>query len=65
MVNISEYVLIYSKKRRVESESCHEGKVRDTRYNRYIANFEEPYENWYTIPLLDAFAASVAVPKRN
>lgn len=64
VVNISEYVLIYSKSEGWSPNRVMRAKARDTRYNRYIANFDEPYENWYTIPLLDAFAASVAVPKK-
>ncbi|MFR9524542.1 MAG: site-specific DNA-methyltransferase [Rikenellaceae bacterium] len=66
VVNITEYVVIYSK-----SADCwkpnrvYRSKLRDDRYNSFIVNYDEGYENWKFSSLLDAFANSLQIDKKN
>lgn len=64
VVNLSDYVLIYAKDgSQWAPNKVLQAKERDDRYNQYIVNIEEPYENWHSIPLTDAFAASKGIAK--
>lgn len=59
VVNLSDYVLIYSRNTKSwKPKRVMRAKPRDDRYNQFITNFNEPYEQWQTIPLADAFAIS-------
>ncbi|MBQ7689667.1 MAG: site-specific DNA-methyltransferase [Muribaculaceae bacterium] len=59
VVNLSDYVLIYSRNTKSwKPKRVLRAKQRDDRYNQFIENFSEPYEQWHTIPLGDAFAAT-------
>jgi adenine-specific DNA-methyltransferase len=66
LVNISEFVLIYSK----NHDNWYPNKIftnkdRDERYGTYITNFEEGYENWQFCSLLDAFSNKKGIEKKN
>lgn len=65
VVNLSDYVLIYSKSSDWHPNRVLRAKPRDVRYNLYINNIEDKYENWKVIPLLDAFAQSLCLDKKN
>lgn len=65
VVNLSDYVLIYSKSSNWHPNRVLRAKPRDVRYNLYINNIEDKYENWKVIPLLDAFAQSLSLDKKN
>lgn len=64
VVNIAEYIVIYSaqstkwKPNRVFVE-----KDRDVRYNNFIINRDDNYENWKYCSVLDAFADSLKIKK--
>lgn len=63
VVNLSDYILIYSKTTNWEPNRVYRAKARDVRYNSYIDNYEDDYQDWRTIPLMDAFANSKQIPK--
>lgn len=65
VVNLSDYVLIYSKSSDWHPNRVLRAKPRDVRYNLYIKNIGDKYENWKVIPLLDAFAQSLSLEKKN
>lgn len=65
VVNLSDYILIYSKSANWEPNRVYRAKTRDPRYNSYIDNYEENYQNWRTIPLMDAFANSKQIQKKD
>lgn len=65
VVNLSDYVLVYSKSSEWHPNRVLRAKQRDDRYNLYINNIEDKYENWRTIPVLDAFALSLSIEKKN
>lgn len=66
VVNLTEYVLVYSR-----NTNCwipnrvFRSKERDDRYNTYIDNYEEGYQQWTFIPLLEAFARFKKIDKKN
>lgn len=65
VVNLSEYVLVYAKSSNEWSPNrVLKSKLRDSRYNLYITNIEESYENWRTIPIIDAFAEYLEIDKK-
>ncbi len=64
VVNISEYVILYSKK----SEQWRPNRIFmtkgwDKRYNGFISNYEDGYENWIFTTVLQAFAANNGIAK--
>lgn len=64
VVNLSDYVLIYSKNSSLwKPNRVLKAKDRDDRYNQYIVNYDEPYENWKICPLADAFAETYQLTK--
>lgn len=64
VVNLSDYVLIYAKDSSLwKPNRVLKAKDRDERYNQYIVNYEEPYENWQICPLADAFADTYQLTK--
>ena len=65
VVNLSDYILIYSKSANWEPNRVYRAKTRDSRYNSYIDNYEEDYQYWRTIPLMDAFANSKQIQKKD
>ena len=65
VVNLSDYILIYSKSANWEPNRVYRAKTRDSRYNSYIDNYEEDYQYWRTIPLMDAFANSRQIQKKD
>lgn len=66
LVNISEFILVYAKNSDFwRPNRIFKSKARDERYGTYIENFEESYELWRYIPLMDAFAAEKGLNKKN
>lgn len=65
VVNLSDYILIYSKSANWKPNRVYRAKTRDSRYNSYIDNYEEDYQYWRTIPLMDAFANSKQIQKKD
>lgn len=64
VVNISEYVVIYSKNAtHWKPNRVFRQKERDNRYNKIIVNYDAPYEKWEFDSLLDRFALANGVPK--
>lgn len=63
VVNLSDYALIYSKTDSWQPQRVYRAKDRDDRYNCYIENFEDNFESWRTIPLMDAFANANGISK--
>lgn len=64
VVNLSDYILIYAKdSAQWTPNKVLQAKERDDRYNQFIVNIDEPYENWSSIPLTDAFAAYKGILK--
>lgn len=64
VVNISEYVLIYSRNFETWKPSrAYMSKDLDSRYSTFIENFEEGYEKWTFKPLLEVFAERQNIPK--
>lgn len=63
VVNLSDYLIIYSKSSAWKPNRVYRAKDRDDRYNLYIDNYDDNYENWYTIPVVNAFAEAIGVKK--
>lgn len=64
VVNLTDYVLIYSKNTSFwKPNRVLRSKDRDNRYNQYIVNYEDGYDNWKFQPLTDAFAYEMQIPK--
>lgn len=64
VVNISEYVVIYSKDSKYWNPNrVFRHKERDDRYNQYIRNFNDKPEKWKFITLLDAFSEFKGISK--
>lgn len=65
VVNVSEYVMIYSKDFNHWSPNrVFRKKDRDNRYNKFIVNFDENFENWQFQTLLEAFAQDKGIEKK-
>ena len=63
LVTTSSFVLIYARDKSKWSPSkVFVATDRDSRYSKYIVNFEEPYSDWKLITLRDALAQSEGVP---
>lgn len=64
VVNISEYVVIYSREAsKWKPNRVFRQKERDDRYNKYIENYEGGFEKWSFISLLDKFAEFKGIAK--
>ena len=64
VVNISEYVVIYSKSAsNWKPNRVYSSKDWDRRYNGFILNFEQGFKNWRFTTVLEAFADKVKVKK--
>ncbi|MBA3016700.1 MAG: site-specific DNA-methyltransferase [Proteobacteria bacterium] len=64
VVNISEFVIIYSRDFRYWNPNrVYMPKERDVRYNGFIQNFEDGYENWTFTTVLEAFAEELKIKK--
>jgi len=58
MVTTTNFVVVYAKnKDHWKPNRLFTGRGRDDRYNQFIANFEDPYPDWKTIPLSKALAS--------
>jgi adenine-specific DNA-methyltransferase len=55
VVNVSEYVLVYSKSENWEFNRAYARRNRDPRYGNFIENIDDDYKNWRFIPLVEAF----------
>lgn len=66
VVNLTEYVLVYSKDaNHWIPNRVYRSKERDDRYNTFIDNYDDGYENWRFTPLLDAFAKYKGLEKKD
>lgn len=64
VVNVSEYVIIYSKnKSKWNPNKVFREKERDNRYNKFIINKEENYEEWKYSTILEAFSDFKSIKK--
>jgi adenine-specific DNA-methyltransferase len=64
-VNISEYVVIYSKNVNLwKPKAAFKERDRDDRYSTFIENRDKSVEEWIFLPLLDAFAKAKGLPKK-
>ena len=63
VVNISEFLLLYSKSNSWSPNKVFKEKERDDRYNTFIVNFNDDSENWKYISVLEAFAQYKNIPK--
>jgi adenine-specific DNA-methyltransferase len=64
VVNISEYVVLYSKSYDLwKPNRVYMSKDWDKRYNRYIINYDKGYKNWGFTTVLEAFADYTGVKK--
>lgn len=64
VVNISEYIVIYSRNfKSWKPNRVFRKKERDDRYNKLITNFSDNYEKWEFISLLDGFADVKGIQK--
>lgn len=65
LVNISEYLLIYSKSDKWEDNTVYTETDIDRRYNNFIKNKEDHYKDWEICTVLDALSEEKVVDKRN
>jgi adenine-specific DNA-methyltransferase len=66
LVNISEFILVYVKNvDKWQPNRLLRKKERDTRYSTFIENYDEECAEWRYIPLMDAFATSLGIEKKN
>lgn len=64
VVNIAEYVAIYSKNEKLWSPNrVFASKDYDNRYNQFIVNSEDPFEKWEFITVLEAFSKKSGIKK--
>lgn len=62
LVNISEFILVYTKNAsRWSPNRLSRKKERDERYGTYIENYEDEFHRWRFVPLLQAFALDVGI----
>ena len=65
LVNISEFILVYAKNSEFwENNRILRAKERDERYSSFIENYEDDFRNWKYCSLLDGFAHSLGIPKK-
>ena len=58
VVNVSEFLIVYSKSYNWKFNRAYSRRGRDTRYGTFISNINDDYQNWKFIPLNEAFAFS-------
>jgi adenine-specific DNA-methyltransferase len=62
-VNVTNFILIYARdKASWRPNRLFTGRERDTRYNQFLLNPDEPFENWKLQPLSKAIAAQYGKP---
>jgi adenine-specific DNA-methyltransferase len=65
-VNTTNYIVIYSKnKSEWKPNRIYTDRERDTRYNQYVINIEDNYEQWKITTLAEAFAANRGISVKN
>ncbi len=66
VVNLTEYVIVYSKNHNTWLPNrVYRSKGRDERYNTFIENFDDGYDKWSFIPLLEAYAKFKKIDKKD
>ncbi|PIY72366.1 DNA methylase, partial [Candidatus Roizmanbacteria bacterium CG_4_10_14_0_8_um_filter_33_9] len=66
LVNVSEFLIVYSKNRfKWKPNKIFRKKDRDERYNNFILNIDEDYEKWKFSPVLEVFAKSLNIAKKD
>jgi adenine-specific DNA-methyltransferase len=63
VVNVSEYVIIYSKSEIWTHNLIYRKRNRDDRYSKFIENNDQGYENWKFITILDALSKKTGIEK--
>ena len=64
LVNVSEFIIVYSKNTSAwKPNKIFRKKERDDRYNTFIINIEDNFENWTYTTVLEAFAESCKIKK--
>lgn len=64
VVNISEFVVIYSKNdKQWKPNRVYITKEWDKRYGNFIKNFEDGYDRWKFITVLEAFSEKIGIKK--
>ncbi len=63
VVNVSEYVIIYSKSEIWTHNVIYRKRNRDDRYSKYIENMDQGFENWEFITILDALSKKTGIVK--
>ncbi len=62
-VSTTNFILMYAKdKSKWTPNRLFTARERDTRYNQFITNIDEEYQNWKFSTLMDAFAQSQGLP---
>jgi adenine-specific DNA-methyltransferase len=65
LVTTSNFILLYAKKKECwKPTRLFTSRDRDSRYDQYITNIEENWENWTYIPLSAALSSHFGVPAR-
>lgn len=65
LVSTTSFVLIYSKNKAFwKPNKLYAKTSRDSRYSKYIVNYNEDYAGWKLAPLMEAFASYVGVEKK-
>ena len=63
VVNVSEYVIVYSKSENWDPNKVYKERERDDRYNKFIENVGQKHERWRFVTVLDAFSKSIGIEK--
>ncbi len=63
VVNVSEYVIVYSKSEIWTHNLIYRKRNRDVRYGKFIENNDQGYENWKFITILDALSKKTGIEK--
>ncbi|WP_417591979.1 DNA methyltransferase [Owenweeksia hongkongensis] len=64
VVNITEYVLVYSKEKALWNPNrVYQKRARNDRYNSFILNRDKDITEWEFCSLLDAFSNHLGIPK--
>ncbi|MFK5948204.1 MAG: site-specific DNA-methyltransferase [Methylococcales bacterium] len=65
LVSTTSFIVIYAKdKRQWKPNKLYAPTARDSRYSKYIENYLEEYSKWRLIPLMEAYAKSVGVERK-
>jgi len=63
VVNVSEYVVVYSKSGNWSNNIIYRKRKRDDRYNKFIENIDQDYKKWKFSTILDALSQKTGIVK--